>query len=137
MQVGYPIVLLMLFNIIAHSQSANPASLGLVLYHNYDNSIIRQGANAIQDYSGNGNYGYIDQAVSTPLGKFKGAFQFDGSKSHIYVLNVKSLSIPHTGKLSISFWVRFNKLKFTGEVDANRKPLNYTYIIGKGGSGNN
>lgn len=94
---------------------------GLVLYHKYDQA-IEQGASFIQDFSGNSNLGYISGSSWMKPGKFKGCYTFNGINSHIYAKNVPALSIPQTGQLSISFWVRFDNLKFNGELDGNGLP---------------
>jgi hypothetical protein len=79
----------------------------------------RNVANAVYDFSGNGNNGTLGNANAGTAptwnvtgGRFAGAFEFDGINDYINVSDDPSLRI--TGPLTVEAWVNFNNLGVYG-----------------------
>lgn len=99
-----------LFLIVVLSQDSL-VTTGLILYHKYDKG-VGENATFVKDFSGKNNSGYVSGATWNRTGKFAGVFDFDGVNDKISINDSPSLSIKTTGKLSISFWVKFNQVRF-------------------------
>lgn len=86
------------------------------------------------DLSGNGHAGTyypvnkLPSTVDLPNGD--PAAQFDGNGQYLEVPSAPSLSVTHTGCLTVQAWVRPSTLQFPHEEGSG-----YVYILGKGSSG--
>jgi len=85
----------------------------LVLMYNFDNvAILGEDSSTVVDMSGNGNSGIVTQATWTSLGKYHGAFDFDGNGD--YIICSTDLNQWLGGTASLSVWIKTTQ---TGDLD--------------------
>ena len=85
----------------------------LVLMYNFDNiASLGEDSSTVVDMSGNGNSGSVTQATWTSLGKYHGAFDFDGNGD--YISCSADLNQWLGGTASLSVWIKTTQ---TGDLD--------------------
>lgn len=123
-------------------QSATPSA---TVTDSYDREVLslapvmyltmgHPGKGSEADLTGNGHTGtYLPAGplpTGTPLPNGDQAALFNGRGQYLQVPSASSLSVPHTGCLTVQAWVRPDVLQFPEEEGSG-----YVYILGKGASG--
>lgn len=105
-------------------------SLGPVLYL----TLGQPSSGTGQDISGNGNNGVFLPAKNPPavthLPNGDAAASFDGQRQYVQVPSASTLSVTHSGCLSVQAWISPRTLQFPHEEGTG-----YVYLLGKGESG--
>jgi len=111
---------LLFLAVVTPSSAAVPTN-GLIASYNFNGNA--------NDSSGKDHHGIIHNVSLTSgrLGNGRSAYSFNGSDAYIEIPDHNDFSVPTSGKLSISVWMRPGTLRFP-KVEGTR----YVHWMGKG-----